>query len=804
MAGRRTFTKRFLFASRAIHRRRRPDVEVLEGRALLATLTVNSLSDAGIGSNNAGDLRYCINQANADDQANTIVFDSTVFRTPQTITLSGGQLELSDTGGAQTITGPAAKVTISGGGDSRVFQVDGDVTASISGLTISGGLTSTGNGGGLDNDGTLTLTDCTVSGDTAGFGGGVYNSGTAKFTGCTISGDTAYSPVDGGYGVFNGGTGGGVYNASSANLTVTGCTFTGNSAGEDGGLSNLGTANLTDCALSANSGGGVGNDAGTATLTDCTISGNSDPGGWGGGVFNRGITNLTLTDCTISGNSASYGGGVFNFISSNLTMTDCTVSGNSGGSGGGLSNSGTATLTGCAISGNGGWGVFNGATANLTDCTLSGNGAGVYNSAPGNLTMTDCTVSGNSYGVINSWAATLTDTIVAGNTDSSSAHDIASSDDISGSYNLIGTGGSGGLVNGVNGNIVLTSLTDLGLAPLGNNGGPTQTMALLPGSPALGAGIAVSGVTTDQRGVPRGNVLDIGAYQATATQLDLSGFPSSTASGVSHSFTVNAVDPFGQPALDFNSPVTFSSSDPSATLPTGGSLVAGQGTFTATLNTPGVRSITASAGGLIGSQTGITVSAPATASFLEQDTTTQGSWMGVYGAQGYDIVSGPTSLPAGDTVTPKGQSTYTWTTTSTDPRALQVPGSTSRVAAVWYSATSFTVDVNLADGQTHDLELYFLDWDSKGRSEQVQLSDAGTGKVLATETISSFTNGVYLDWKVSGDVLITITRTAGANAVLNGLFLDSTTTPTPTATATASFLEHDTTTQGSWMGVYGA
>ena len=162
----------------------------------------------------------------------------------------------------------------------------------------------------------------------------------------------------------------------------------------------------------------------------------------------------------------------------------------------------------------------------------------------------------------------------------------------------------------------------------------------------------------------------------------------------------------------------------------------------------------------------------ATASFLEQDATTQGSWIGTYGAQGYDIVSGPSSLPANDTVTPSGQSTYTWTTTSSDPRALQVPGSSNRVAAVWYSATSFTVDVNLADGQTHDLELYFDDWDNRGRSEQVQISDAGTGTVLDTETISSFTSGVYLDWKVSGNLVITITRQAGVNAVLNGLFLD--------------------------------
>ena len=167
----------------------------------------------------------------------------------------------------------------------------------------------------------------------------------------------------------------------------------------------------------------------------------------------------------------------------------------------------------------------------------------------------------------------------------------------------------------------------------------------------------------------------------------------------------------------------------------------------------------------------------ATASFLKQDATTQGSWVGTYGAQGYDIVSGPSSLPANDTVTPSGQSTYTWTTTSSDPRALQVPGSSNRVAAVWYSATSFTVDVNLADGQTHDLELYFDDWDNKGRGEQVQISDAGTGTVLDTETISSFGSGVYLDWKVSGNLVITITRQAGANAVLNGLFLGSSSSP---------------------------
>ena len=113
----------------------------------------------------------------------------------------------------------------------------------------------------------------------------------------------------------------------------------------------------------------------------------------------------------------------------------------------------------------------------------------------------------------------------------------------------------------------------------------------------------------------------------------------------------------------------------------------------------------------------------------------------------------------------------TWSTTTTDPRALQVPDSSNRVAAVWYSATSFTVAVNLNDGKSHDLELYFDDWDSSGRAETVQISNAA-GTVLSTESISSFTKGIYLDWQVSGDLVITFTRTGGNNAVLNGLFLD--------------------------------
>jgi hypothetical protein len=120
-------------------------------------------------------------------------------------------------------------------------------------------------------------------------------------------------------------------------------------------------------------------------------------------------------------------------------------------------------------------------------------------------------------------------------------------------------------------------------------------------------------------------------------------------------------------------------------------------------------------------------------------------------------------------VTPSDAGNLTWAASTTDPRALQVPGHSGRIAAGWYSGSSFQVDVNLTDGQQHNLELYFLDWDTTTRAEQVQISDAATGAVLSTQSVASFHAGTYLDYQASGHVVITITKTGGANAVLNGL-----------------------------------
>src|SRR5271165_6448235 len=121
----------------------RPTLMALEDRRLLSTIVVNNPTDTPVPGEI--DLRQAIGQANSNGGAETITFDKTVFKTPQTITLSGTQLELSDTTGTERICGPNAGVTVSGGGSSRVFQVDSGVTANVSGLTISGGST-TGNG----------------------------------------------------------------------------------------------------------------------------------------------------------------------------------------------------------------------------------------------------------------------------------------------------------------------------------------------------------------------------------------------------------------------------------------------------------------------------------------------------------------------------------------------------------------------------------------------------------------------------------------------------------------------------------
>ena len=139
----------------------------LEDRLLLSAYTVLNTNDSGTGS-----LRDAVNQANTDGGANTITFDPTSFATAKTITLSTGQIDLNDVGGL-TITAPSVGVTISGNSASRVFQLDAHATASLTGLTITGGHSGSSGGGlSLNNNSTETITNCTISGNSADVGGG--------------------------------------------------------------------------------------------------------------------------------------------------------------------------------------------------------------------------------------------------------------------------------------------------------------------------------------------------------------------------------------------------------------------------------------------------------------------------------------------------------------------------------------------------------------------------------------------------------------------------------------------------------
>ena len=183
--------------------------------------------------------------------------------------------------------------------------------------------------------------------------------------------------------------------------------------------------------------------------------------------------------------------------------------------------------------------------------------------------------------------------------------------------------------------------------------------------------------------------------------------------------------------------------------------------------------------GSSGSLTQTVNTPPATATFHGKDTTTEGSWIGVYGSQGYNVINATNGVdyPSYATVTPAGNTPYTWAANTNLVQALQNPSGSGRIAACLVCPdTSFTVDVDLTDGQSHNLELYLLDYDTTSRSEQIVFSDANTHAVLSTQSVSSFHSGVYMNYTISGNVLITITKTGGANAVLSGLFFDPTTT----------------------------
>ncbi|MDZ7957637.1 MAG: CHAT domain-containing protein [Aulosira sp. DedQUE10] len=259
-------------------------------------------------------------------------------------------------------------------------------------------------------------------------------------------------------------------------------------------------------------------------------------------IFSEGIitiNNLAIINGRGVGND---GGGIAYFGSGTLNVNNITFTGNStefsiesGGSGGGIySGSGTLNVNNSTFSGNsasnGGGGIYNGGegnTVNVNNSTFSSNsatnsGGGLYNTSISQANINSSTFSGNlatdGGGIYNESGAltALKNTIVAGNTSSQNT-DVSGLLDASSSYNLIGDGTATGISNGINGNQVGTATApiDAQLSVLGNYGGSTQTFALLPGSPAINAGIFDDIIITDQRGIsrPQDTAPDIGAFE---------------------------------------------------------------------------------------------------------------------------------------------------------------------------------------------------------------------------------------------------------------------------------------------------
>ena len=468
---------------------------------------------------------------------------------------ASGDLDITDD---LTIRGGGAAATIVyGAGLDRVFDILGVLIVNISDVTIRSGNTTDRGGGVFIHRGSellptmgrigatiLTLTNARVSGNSASRGGGgISNAGTLVLANSTVSRnsgggiastfDAAITDTS-----ISGNTGGGINNFSGT-VTLTNSTVSGNSAGEHGGggiNNNSGTVTVTGSTISENTsalfGGGITN-GGAMTLANSTVRGNSATHG-GGGIYQSGGA-MTLTNTTISGNSASRGtGGGIHIHTGEVRLHESTISGNSASSGGGISNFGeihisASTFSRNAADNNGGGIDTSGGTVTLTNSTLSGNTAaeagGGINNRSRRVTVINSTISDNSAGVRgggihNQGTLSMTNSIVSGNA-------ALYPGDCAVWFVRMPPRGRGGGVTSLGHNLDtdgtcdLTQATDLPsteprLGALQDNGGPTFTHRLLPGTPAIGAGDPAACPATDQRGVarPQGGGCDIGAYES--------------------------------------------------------------------------------------------------------------------------------------------------------------------------------------------------------------------------------------------------------------------------------------------------
>jgi hypothetical protein len=175
--------------------------------------------------------------------------------------------------------------------------------------------------------------------------------------------------------------------------------------------------------------------------------------------------------------------------------------------------------------------------------------------------------------------------------------------------------------------------------------------------------------------------------------------------------------------------------------------------------------------------------------FISADTATQGAWVNKYGTNGYALTGLSPNVPSYASLNVQSSYSWTWAASTTDPRALELPGGSGRIAETWYGvsynrAPAFSFNLDFTDGNSHQFELYAVDFDNRGRAETIRIIDANSNADLDTRNISNFTSGIYLMWNISGNVIVSVTNTAGPNAVVSGVFFDSIVTTPPAAPPT--------------------
>ena len=462
-------------------------------QCLAGIITVTNTNDTGPGS-----LRDTISSAIAGDE---IQFDQSL--TSQQITLASG---LSTITVPLTITGlGASQLSIDGsliphnGSNYAAFRIAATATVTISGLTIAN-VYNFNSGGAINNAGKLTINECIIRKNRSDIGGGIYFTGAygGKLTvlNSTFTENNTNSS-SGGAIIYQGSSGG------SDSMVVSNCLFLHNSAGGYGGAIFIGggTTSISGSSFVSNydraisvcgSSGGVTRTAQVA-ISNCTIAENS-----GVGIDNNYPGTVTVTGSTISGNSGdTFGGGIAN-TSGTVAVINSTIAGNDASKGGGIYNAqGTVTVKNSTISGN----------------MSSSGGGGIYQT---------------SNSPISKASAFLSNTIVANNYNATSPDLYGNSlySSVTANYCLVGDTTGAGTITGTNSILGSGSNpVDPLLGPLGAYGGPTmpdgtqmKTVALLTGSPAIGAGsnaLNPPGITTDQRGLARivDGTVDIGSYE---------------------------------------------------------------------------------------------------------------------------------------------------------------------------------------------------------------------------------------------------------------------------------------------------